>query len=227
MSPYPPAAESRALDQRGWSRQPLSQCLSCLFSCLHQRDAGTASGEPSVDLEWHCVCSWSACDLPRRTSALQRLPGQLRALIKRHTKAGRLFSRRPEPGGWAVPCVRHRPWTEQPCPQLESSGGWRGGWDADPYFGLGGRVFETQTPGPGRVWLTAFSSSGEYRAYRRGVLWDSHQILRYQEDPLKRESFLPQANLLSLTGFPDFCLSTNMLLGIVFSVVDNVSTRAK
>lgn len=32
MSPYPPAAESRALDQRGWSRQPLSKCLSCLFS---------------------------------------------------------------------------------------------------------------------------------------------------------------------------------------------------
>lgn len=44
---------------------------------------------------------------------------------------------------------------------------------------------------------------------------------------LKTGGFLPQASLPSLAGFPDFCLSTNMLLGIVFSVVDNVSTRAK
>lgn len=39
--------------------------------------------------------------------------------------------------------------------------------------------------------------------------------------------FLPQVNPLSLTGLSDFCLSTHTLLGIVFSVVDDVSMRAE
>lgn len=59
MSPDPPAAESRALDQRGWSRQPLSQCLSSLFPlvCTSATEARTASGEPSVDPEGPlCLC---------------------------------------------------------------------------------------------------------------------------------------------------------------------------
>ena len=38
---------------------------------------------------------------------------------------------------------------------------------------------------------------------------------------------LPQVSPLSLTGLSDFCLSTHMLLGIVFSVADDVSMRAE
>ena len=210
MSPDPPAAESRALDQRGWSRQPLSQCLSSLFPLVcTSATPGRPWESPLLTRKGPCVCAWSACGLPRSTSALQRLPGRLRAAIKRHTEARRLFLGRPEPGGWAETCVRHRPWTERPCPQLESSGGRRGGWDADPYFGLGGRVFETQTPGPGRVWLTAFLSSAEYREYRRGVAWDSHQILRCQEDPLKQGGFSHRQAFPLLRGFQTFvCLPT-------------------